>query len=172
MSGFIEHLESLSEKDTKVRAVLRRSLAFDPGDCVPAFPYVEPFVKGEENPRRREVFYLVAGLWASHWREGRNGSPQSLGKACAAYQVANGSGSTERRFIALLDADHDQLPHHLRQMISLLKDQPLDFGDLLKRLLYWHDERKNSQLAWAREYYQNRSEESITHPHSEKETNQ
>ena len=71
MSGFIEWLEGLNEKDTKVRAVLRRSLAFDPGAFVPAYPYVEPFLKGEDNPWRREIFYLVAGIWAAHWREGR-----------------------------------------------------------------------------------------------------
>ena len=34
MNGFIEWLEGLNEKDTKVRAVLRRSLAFDPGEFV------------------------------------------------------------------------------------------------------------------------------------------
>ena len=38
MSGFIEWLEGLNEKDTKVRAVLRRSLAFDPGRYRPAYP--------------------------------------------------------------------------------------------------------------------------------------
>ena len=99
MSGFIEWLEKLNEKDTKVRAVLRRSLAFDPGAYVPAYPYVEPFIKDEDKSWRREMYYLVAGLWAAHWREGQRGQPMSLGKACAAYQTASGSTSTERRFI-------------------------------------------------------------------------
>ena len=45
MSAFIEWLESLNEKDTKVRAVLMRSLAFEPGTHVPAYPYVEPFLQ-------------------------------------------------------------------------------------------------------------------------------
>ncbi len=35
--------------------------------------------------------------------------------------------STERRFITLLDADPDQLPNRLRQMVALLKDYNLDF---------------------------------------------
>jgi len=137
MSGFIELLESLNEKDTKVRAVLRRSLAFDPGEYPPAYPYVEPFLKDEGNSWRREMFYLVAGLWASHWTEGRTGSPMAIGKACAAYQSSTGSTSTERRFIALLDADREQLPHRLRQMIALLKEQSIDFDALLERLLHW-----------------------------------
>ena len=54
----------------------------------------------------------------------------SIGKACAVHQSATGSTSTERRFINLLDADTDQLLHRLRQMIALLKDQPIDFDAL------------------------------------------
>lgn len=159
MNGFIDWLEGLNEKDTKVRAVLRRSLAFDPGLYVPAYPYVEPFVRCEDNWWRREVFYLVAGLWAAHWCESTKGMPLSLGRACAAYQTASGSTSTESRFIALLDADQDQLPHRLRQMIYLLKEQDIDFDDLLKKLLYWNDDQKRSQTDWAREFYRNLNHE-------------
>jgi len=153
MSSFIEWLESLNEKDTKVRAVLRRSLAFDPGAFVPAYPYVEPFLKGEDNLWRREILYLVAGIWAAHWRESRSGAPLPIGKACASYQAASGSSSTERRFINLLDADRDQLPHRLRQMVALLKEQVIDFDALLKGLLYWNDDQKRTQNAWARDFY-------------------
>ena len=153
MSGFIEWLENMNEKDTKVRAVLRRSLAFDPGKCVRAFPYVEPFVKNEDNSWRREMHYLVAGLWAAHWREGKKGEPVPLGKACAIHQETTGSKSTESRFINVLDADRDQLPHRLRQIVALLKDQTLDFERLLTGLLYWSDDRKRTQNAWARDFY-------------------
>jgi CRISPR system Cascade subunit CasB len=153
MNKFIEWLEKLNEKDTKVRAVLRRSLAFDPGAFVPTYLYVEPFLKDEDNSWRREIFYLVAGLWAAHWREGRTSPPMSIGKACAAYQTASGSTSTERRFINLLDAAGDQLPHRLRQMVALLKDQAIDFDDLLKGLLNWNNEQKRTQNSWARDFY-------------------
>ena len=91
MSGFIEWLDSLNAKDTRVRAVLRRSLAFDPGAFVPAYPYVEPFLKGENNFWRRNMLYLVAGLWAAHWREGRRETPMTIGKACAAHRAATGA---------------------------------------------------------------------------------
>lgn len=153
MNGFIEWLENLNEKDTKVRAVLRRSLAFDPGTYVPAYPYVEPFVKGEDNSFRRMMFYLVAGLWATHWSDGRSGAPMPIGKAAAAQQTESESTSTERRFINLLDSDFDQLPHRIRQMIALLKEQNIDFDALLKGLLYWNDDQKRTQNAWARDFY-------------------
>lgn len=153
MSGFIDWLEELNARDTRVRAVLRRSLAFDPGEFPPSYPYVEPFLKDEDRSWRRQVHYLVAGLWADHWREGRAGAPQSLGKASAAHWLETKSASTERRFITLLDADRDQLPHRLRQMVALLKKQAIDFDDLLKRLTYWNDDEKRSQNAWARDFY-------------------
>jgi CRISPR system Cascade subunit CasB len=169
MNGFIEWLENMNEKDSKVRAVLRRSLAFDPGQFAPAYPYVEPFLKDEENFWRRDMFYLVAGLWASHWRFGRGGVPLKFGKSCAVYQVASGSTSMERRFITLLDADTDQLPHRLRQMVALLKEQTIDFGDLLNSLLYWNDDHKRTQNSWARDFYRTLDLEMTTNPNNDKE---
>ncbi len=169
MSGFIEWLEDLNAKDTKVRAVLRRSLAFDPGVFVPAYPYVEPFIKDADNSWRRQMLYLVAGVWAAHWREGQMGQLMSIGTACATYQAASGSTSTERRFIALLDSDRDQLPHRLRQMIALLKEQVVDFDALLNGLLYWNDDQKRTQNTWARDFYRNINHESKTEPTSQKE---
>jgi CRISPR system Cascade subunit CasB len=153
MIGFIAWLEDLNAKDTRVRAVLRRSLAFGPGTFVQAIPYVEPFVKDADSSWRREMLYLVAGLWAAHWREDQRGQRISLGEACAAYQAASGSTSTEHRFINLLDADSDQLPHRLRQMVALLKEHPIDFEALLKGLLYWNDYQKRTQNVWARDFY-------------------
>lgn len=169
MSGFIEWLEDLNAKDTRVRAVLRRSLAFDPGTFAPAYPYVEPFVQDQDNSWRREMLYLVAGLWAAHWREGQMGQPMSIGKACAAYQATSGSTSTERRFIALLDSDRDQLPHRLRQMIALLKEQVVDFDVLLNGLLYWNDDQKRTQNTWARDFYRTMNAELKKAPATQEE---
>lgn len=170
MSGFVEWLEGLNEKDTKVRAVLRRSLAFDPGSFPPSYPYVEPFTRDDDNSWRREMLYLVAGLWAAHWREGRRAEKISIGKACVAHQVANKSTSTERRFIALLDSDRDQLPHRLRQMVALLKEYNIDFDALLKDLLFWTDERKRTQNDWARDFYRSLKDDSMdTEPTPEEE---
>lgn len=153
MSEYTAWLEDMNARDTKVRAVLRRSLAFDPGTHIPAFPYVEPFLKGEAEGWRRQMHYFVAGLWAAHWREGRTGAATSLAKACALHQLASGSASTERRFIHLLDADREQLPHRLRQMVTLLNAQSIDFQSLLNDLLYWNSAEKGTQNAWARAFY-------------------
>lgn len=180
MSGLIAWLEQLNESDSKVRAVLRRSLAFDPGQHIPAFPYVEPFLKGEESGWRREVHYLVAGLWASHWREDQ---PQTKIKLAVAVGLQDKERrdkmsakerskptSTEKRFITLLDADEDQLPHRLRQMTALLNEQPIDFERLLSDLLGWHRDDKRTQNAWARDFYRTLNPASQIQPDTEMET--
>lgn len=153
MSKFIDKLEEWAAKDTKVRAVLRRSLAFDPGDFPHAYPYVELFLKQDEITWNRKMYYLVAGLWAAHWREGRSETKISLAKACADYRVEKKSASIEMRFISLLDADLDQLPYRLRHIIALLKEYPIDFETLFNDLLRWNSERKKTQNAWTRDFY-------------------
>ena len=182
MSGFIEWLEDLNAKDTKVRAVLRRGLAFDLGTFAPAYPFVEPFVKEEDNSWRREMHYLVAGLWAAHWQEGMNEAPMLIGKACAAFDNEKRKtmsaddrrkpSSTEKRFVTLLDADSDQLPNRLRQMIALLKEQAIDFDALLRTLLDWNNDRKRTQIAWARDYYRNLIHGAHAERNNDKETSE
>ncbi len=115
------------------------------------------------------MFYLVASLWAAHWQKGQKGQPMPLGKACAVYQAASGSTNTERRLITLLDADSDQLPHRLRQMIALLKEQDIDFDNLLKGRAYWNDDQKRTQNAWARDFYRNVNHETEMEPTTQKE---
>ena len=173
MSGFIQWLEGLNEKDTKVRAVLRRSLAFEPGRYVSVYPYVEPFVKSEDNSWRREMHYLVAGLWAAHAQEESSNAKMAIGSACQAlYLKRDKSPSIERRFITLLDSDRSQLPRRMRQMLALLKEYPIHFEALLADLLFWNNDRKRTQNAWARDFYNNLQDETETQSESATEEEQ
>lgn len=163
MSEFIPWLEAINTRESKVRAELRRSLAFDPGTHIPAFPYVEPFLKGEAEGWSRKMHYLVAGLWAAHWREGQPDTKVKLAVAIAQHDLERRKSlsaddrrkptSTEKRFITVLDADEEQLPHRLRQMVALLNEQPIDFQALLDDLLYWNSAEKRTQNTWARAFY-------------------
>lgn len=153
MSAYLVWLEEMNKRDSRVRAVLRRSLAFAPGAFPAAYPYVEPFLAEDASHWRRQVHYLVAALWAAHWKAERNGNIQLIGKAAALLQLATKSASTERRFIALLDANPDELPYRLRQMVALLKEYAIDFDALLTDLLRWQSPDKRTQNQWARQFY-------------------
>jgi CRISPR system Cascade subunit CasB len=155
----IEFLEGISAKDSKVRAVLKRSVAFEPGSYPPAFPYVEHRLGNDDNNWKRKVFYLISGLWALQRREAQ-GYKQTLPSACkASYLKSDKSPSLEKRFITLLDSDEEQIAYRLRQMVSLLKDYPIDFDNLLKDLLSWNHPDKWVQIKWAKEFYKGASEE-------------
>lgn len=161
-------IDWLSRLDIRAFATLRRSLGHDLDRYTPAYPYVEPFISRLDfQDRRRKVFYLVAGLYCLQNRAGDAPKPipleegqkrQNFGHVVAKLhqekypeKPANPS-SLEQRFIALLDADDDQRPHHLRQMFALLKEQTIDWVQLTHDLLYWGDRTKQE---WARAFYRN-----------------
>lgn len=162
-------VERLTKTDRRGLAALRRSLGFPPGEFPEAYPYVEPFVSEEGD---RWAFYLLAGLFAlaGGTRAGRiqtqdeDARGESLGRAVRSLFLARDSSpSIEQRFIALLDAEAEQLPHRLRQMASLLNADSIavDWAQLLRDLQHWGSGHRWIQQRWARDYYRSEATEDI-----------
>ncbi len=182
---FIQQLRRLGQRDLGGVAILRRSLGAEPGADVRAYPFVEPYLPAE-YPWTRTVYYLVAGLWASvntasvlaaaadedeEPAVSPAGAPagpelpvdparrdrRSFGHAAATLYLQRGKvESIERRFIALLDADEEQLPYHLRQMVQLVKTEEgirIHWVRLLDDLLNWNHPERRVQQHWARAFY-------------------
>ncbi|MGC8877001.1 type I-E CRISPR-associated protein Cse2/CasB [Thermus sp.] len=145
---FLAWLERLKAQKTwtPARAALRRSLAFPPGTYPKAMPYVEPFVEGEGW--KREAHYLAAALYAL--KDGEHRKERTLARALR--EKAQDSGSVEKRFLALLEADRDQIAFRLRQAVALVEGG-LDFARLLDDLLRWFSPERPVQARWAREFY-------------------
>jgi len=156
--SFVQHLQRLATRDRGAIAALRRSLGFEPGAYPPAYPAVERFAaQGPDSETQRQALYLCAGLFALHPLHA-NGRP--LAGALGQAMQQRGSDSIEKRFIALLAADPEGLPSHLRQAVSLLAaDQLLiDYAELLAdlgRLLQrWNEEQRDRvRQRWARAFY-------------------
>lgn len=160
--ALVDRLRKLADTDLGAMAVLRRSLAFDPGAWPQAYAYVERFVCGENVSReRRQAAYLVAGLFAMH-RQHADGV--SLGKAFGILAGKRQSGSIEQRFLNLLAADEDLLPDRLRRTLSLLKAEGvgLDYSRLLQDLTYWNTPDRTVQQRWARDFYRSSQESETT----------
>lgn len=160
---FIAHLQGLAKRDRGALAALRRSLAFELGTHAPAMPWVEPFAvkDGSREPQRRSL-YLTAGLFATH---PKHRAHTSLAQGLGLVKLKRGSDSIERRFIALLGADAESLPVHLRHAMALLaaEELPCDFvllaDDLARWLDPWQDEaRDRVRQRWAREFYRQLAE--------------
>ena len=157
---FLEWLEALKGKKAwrPARAALRRSLAFPPGAYPKAMPYVEPFIREVDRKRNeqeahyleeREAYYLVAALYAL--KDGAHQEGRTLARALR--EKARKSDSVEKRFLALLDADRDQIAFRLRQAVALVEGG-LDFAQLLDDLVEWFDFKGlRVRARWAREFY-------------------
>jgi len=149
--AFIKHLRRLADPntgDTGAIAALRRSLAFDPGTYAKSFPYVEPFTHGDGW--QRKTLYLVAGLYAEHKKHqiGR-----SFARVLAGLKQEKGSESLERRFLALLDADEDQIAYRLRQNVRLASEHAFDWVKFTRDLMSWFHPDRYVQVKWARDYF-------------------
>ena len=165
--NFIAHLQGLKDSNPGALAHLRRSLGFEPGSYGQAMPYVERFVAVDkhEQDASRLALYLVAGLFALHPQQGN----RSLAAAFGALMRERESANIERRFIALLDADAQNLPNYLRQAVSLLKadERALDYAALIGDLNCWLNPHADQQWRdrirqrWARDFYRVVTEASV-----------
>ena len=168
----ISALSSAAERDSSVIATLRRSLAFDPGAFAPAFPYLEPIV-GNQPEFRRKPAYLVAGLWALCQRRVTDTSNSvSLASALRRVSSQRSSKSIEKRFVALLDSDEDELPSRLRQSISIIAADsiPINWAGLLDDLLRWSHPDRFIQKRWARDYWRSAENSDTQTSNEETET--
>jgi CRISPR system Cascade subunit CasB len=154
--------------DNGARAELKRALLQeDPSLYPPIFRYVEPYAP--ESSGARKAYYLVASLFGSTEREHESeGDPPRLQFAGAVRRYefqSKGEGgddisSIEKRFLALLDADIDELPYRLRQIIKMITSgqyrvsQPLDWASLTDDLIRWNSPYRTSQTKWAKQFYQ------------------
>jgi len=168
--GFIAYLEKLVEQgDRAALARLRHSLSFEPGEYVHAFPVIERFTVGL-GPERRRLYFLVAGLFAAHPEASRD-PKENLGRTLKRLHLEQSeSPSTERRFLALLEADDGQLPEHLRHLVSLLRSRgiPLNWERLLQDLIHRQHDLEAVKRQWAQAFY--RPMEEVEETHSQEAT--
>jgi CRISPR system Cascade subunit CasB len=140
--------------ERRALAALRRSLSFPPGEDPAVYRWVEP-ITGSCNEFERRVLYLVAGLFAFHPSRGDRSLAAACGEMRRDLEQRDAGSSFEQHFLALLDADADQLSYRLRQMISLLRSDELgfDWAGLAQDLRRWGSVSKRVQQAWARDFY-------------------
>jgi len=160
-SPFIGSLLRLAaQEDRAALAALRRGLGRAPGTVAAMYPFVEPYLRAESARPRSDAAYIVAALFASHplnWRQDNDAHPSS--NFGASFAVLRGrmtsSEGPERRFTALLGAHRDDLEHHLRSAVSLLKshDVPVDWEQLLRDIRWWGGDARRVERSWASAYW-------------------
>jgi CRISPR system Cascade subunit CasB len=164
---FFNELQRRAGNWTRVRADLKRGLSRKPGEHAASFPHVEPllhrFSEEWDFEWIRSMCYLAASLWGAYGSLEEESGEMSLPNACKALRGKRRQGqkesdkikpdAVETRLIRLIDSDPGQLPHRLRQMISLLRNENIDYPLLLWEIINWKLPDRKVQQKWARDFY-------------------
>jgi CRISPR system Cascade subunit CasB len=156
--AFTEYLAGLVTRDDRAAlAALRRGLGKRPGEAAEMFPLVVPWLPSTASSYRQDDYFLVAALFAAHQKSWSpaDGVPSNLGASFRKLADSVASESIEKRFVALLNSEREDLPEHLRYAISLLAthDVPVDWSQLLRDLGGWGWESRSVQRAWAQAFW-------------------
>lgn len=161
---FIERLnERVANEDRAALAALRRGLGKTPGAVAETHQYVAPWLPpADENQyapwvqQDQDAYYLVASLFALHqgdvWSDDRS-RQLNLGWSFRRLSESNDSGSIEKRFTALLNSHRDDLATHLQGAVSLLKEQRVNWAQLLVDIQDWEQDDRSVQRGWAQAYW-------------------
>jgi CRISPR system Cascade subunit CasB len=120
--------------------------------------HVLPWVPSGLPQYQEDWYYMVASLFATHrvdWQGEAGNGRSSLGASFAQLARRTDSQGVERRFMALLECDAEDLPEHLRHAVSLLKahEVAVDWAELLRDVLRWDSDERCIQRKWARTYW-------------------
>ncbi len=160
--SFIEYLEELYEKEDRAAlAALRRGLGKRPGEEMGVYRYIGWCADNLKTKQQEESYHLIAtlfGLYPSESWRSSDGDPKktNLGASLRRLQEQMGGDGTERRFVALLNANREDFGEHLRQIIGLLKSKaiPVDWTQLLEAAEFWdYDEERRRQRQWAKTFW-------------------
>lgn len=166
---FIGYLASLAPRDQEkdrresehraALATLRRGLGQPAGTVIEMYRYLGSYLPANARQGEENAYFLVAALFAfhpQHWPHSEGAPPNNLGVSFRLLHQAEGAtDSLEKRFTALLNASREDLEHHLRHAISLLraKEIPVNYLQLLRDIQQWTDEERRIQRRWAGAYW-------------------
>ncbi len=98
---------------------------------------------------------LAAGLFA--WTRGdcHHERGVNFGEAFGKGLTVEQKQQREKRFIALLDTDRDELPYKLRQAMTLIArdEKGLDWVQLIEDIGRWNRPSRRVQKEWARGFW-------------------
>jgi CRISPR system Cascade subunit CasB len=174
---FIQRLIELRDDEKNGRATmatLRRALSGEETDTLPVWKYLRYSLPS--SYRQQDDCVLIAALFATH--QGVNESAKdNLGTHLAKLRARKefrreSADSLERRFSALIAAEREDLPYHLRAAVSFLKDEeiPINWARLLTDVLYWDSESRHPnqptvQRHWADAFWRSvQAEEPSVNP--------
>ena len=157
-SRFIGYLKGLEKRqDRAALANLRRGLGKPPKTAMEMFPYLGQFLSHETKADYENTVFIVAALFAYY--PNAKHTQGNLGASLRKLKDDKDSKSIEKRFVALLNAEAEDLPYYLRQTIGLLKSNEVavNWENLFFGVQHWKNEnlKESVQSKWATQFWGN-----------------
>lgn len=171
LGGYLTTLANEGDRDRAKLAALRRGLGQPDGWHPQLANVVNPLIHDVPD-RKTPIFYQVAALFGLHPVARRSGEEpagrfveRSFTQALHLYtqQQARESGRKledvkkplDRRVMALLNSDNEDVFHHLRYATSLLRgsDIPVEWPRLIIDLDWWDTPDREVQRRWSRAWW-------------------
>lgn len=169
LKNFVNMLKGLSESDNRgALASLRRGIGQQPYAVAETTRIVVPYLPVNSSKAIENTFFIIGTLYALHPEQEKNGK-SNIGdhfrKMCEKSDDPQKGlpANIERRFIALLSSEANELPETLRQAVSLLKskDVAVNWYRLIEDIQHWHSEEGRDRVsrAWSRAFWHTAPEE-------------
>ncbi|MGI8405312.1 MAG: type I-E CRISPR-associated protein Cse2/CasB [Thermomicrobiales bacterium] len=171
LANYLSALATDENRDRAKLAALRRGLGKENGWDPQLASIVNPRI-GTIPDRQATICYHVAALFGLHpvgWKRGEDDSARYENRSftqslhlLARQQSQEGGRSLDdikqpldRRAMALLNADSDDVFDHLRYAVSLLRGSeiPVDWGKLILDLDKWDEPDRAVQRRWSRAWW-------------------
>ena len=157
---FCKWLQGLDAKGDRGRlAALRRGLALGEEQLFLLYSQVPPGFMAKESEAGQKRLLLIAQLFATHPKSWPDPGPERRPNLGDSFRLLAEEGevpdAVKRRFDTLLAAHPADLPHQLRQAISLLRAHEVlvDWPQLLADVGAWSWAGHPVQFAWSRSLY-------------------
>ena len=151
----IRYLRGLNKppQNRAALANLRRGLGKPPKSVMEMYPYLGQFLYNDSKHNYETAVFIVAALFAYY--PDAPGNAGNLGDSIR--RMKDDSDSIEKRFVALLNAEAEDLPYYLRQIIGLLKSKEIavNWNQLFRDIKNWNSDKRYVQTAWARSFWGN-----------------
>ena len=136
-------------KDRATLARLREGLREKDGRAMEMYPFIGRFLSEKSKPSYENAVFMVAALFAYY--PTAKDTTDNLGASLRKYQQETKSDSVEKRFVALLNAEAEDLPTYLRQIIGLLKSKDIgvNWEQIFDGIQSWNSDKRFVQRKWA-----------------------
>ena len=170
IEAFVHRLKELVDREDRAAlARLRRGLGQEFGTAPDRDAWILARLPADVSDRHLADAATIASLFALHSAPGGTGTLAATLRILGMRTPADDGGpssAVERRFVALLNSEHEDLPDRLRQAISLLKahDLGIDWSRLFQDLIHWESDRRFVQRRWSRDFWSAGKDEAADRP--------